>query len=106
MKNKIFLILIICIFSGCQNAKEGFIGTKNNNSDEFLVEKKNPLILPPDFAKLPTPGSKKNNSVDLEKNKFNLKTILENKKETQESEKKTTASNSLEKLILENIARD
>jgi hypothetical protein len=62
--------------------------------------------LPPDFAKLPTPGSKKNNSVDLEKNKFNLKTILENKKETQESEKKTTASNSLEKLILENIARD
>ena len=51
MKNKIFLILIICIFSGCQNAKDGFIGTKNNNSDEFLVEKKNPLILPPDFAK-------------------------------------------------------
>ena len=106
MKNKIFLILIICIFSGCQNAKDGFIGTKNNNSDEFLVEKKNPLILPPDFTKLPIPESKKKNSVDLNKNKFNLKSILENKKETQDIKKKTTANNSLEKLILENIARD
>ena len=44
MKNKLkfnfFLILIISILNGCQNATEGFLGSKKNNSDEFLVQKK------------------------------------------------------------------
>ena len=30
-------------------------GKKVENSDEFLVEKKNPLIMPPDFQDLPEP---------------------------------------------------
>lgn len=44
-------ILLFCIFalsvSSCQSVKEGLSGQKKKNSDEFLIEKKNPLVLPP-----------------------------------------------------------
>jgi len=63
IKNKLN-ILIIIFFSfflySCQTAKEALTGKKRSEQgDEFLVEKKNPLAMPPDFEKLPTPGSEK-----------------------------------------------
>ena len=39
--------------------KRGVTGAKSNDTDEFLVKKKDPLILPPDFEKLPTPGDRR-----------------------------------------------
>ena len=61
IKNKL-TILIVIFFSillySCQSAKEALEGKKRSEQgDEFLVEKKNPLVLPPDFEKLPTPGN-------------------------------------------------
>ena len=61
MKNNIFKILVIIIFSmflySCQSAKDALQGKKRSKQgDEFLVQKKNPLIMPPDFDKLPKPG--------------------------------------------------
>ena len=61
IKNKL-TILIIIFFSillySCQATKDAFEGKKRSEqSDEFLVEKKNPLAMPPDFEKLPVPGS-------------------------------------------------
>ena len=55
-------ILIIILFSvllyACESAKNAIEGKKRSEqSDEFLVEKKNPLAMPPDFEKLPAPGS-------------------------------------------------
>ena len=49
MKN--FKILIICcliitLINSCGTIKEGFSMQKKDNTDEFLVEKKNPLKLP------------------------------------------------------------
>ena len=44
--------------------KEGFQLKKKNNADEFLVEKKNPLVLPPNYDDLPTPGSINSSSQD------------------------------------------
>jgi len=63
IKNKL-TILIIILFSillySCQSTKEALVGKKRSEqSDEFLVQKKNPLAMPPDFEKLPTPGNKK-----------------------------------------------
>ena len=51
----IYLILIILIFlSGCKSIKEGLEGSKKSKSaEEFLINKKNPLVLPPNFSKLP-----------------------------------------------------
>ena len=55
-KNKILLILVSCFtLTACQSVKDGLSGNKSNNSDEFLVQKKNPLILPPKYLKLPKP---------------------------------------------------
>ena len=64
MKKNKLNILIVIIFSifltSCQTAKEVFGGKKRSEQgDEFLVEKKNPLALPPDYDKLPTPGNEK-----------------------------------------------
>ena len=63
IKNKLNIIIII-FFSfflySCQTAKEALTGKKRSEQgDEFLVEKKNPLAMPPDFEKLPTPGNEK-----------------------------------------------
>ncbi len=59
---RIFLISLITLFlSSCGTIKEGFTNQKKNNSDEFLVEKKSPLIMPPDYDKLPIPKSEQEN---------------------------------------------
>ena len=41
-----------------KSVKRGLTGEKSNTADEFLVEKKDPLILPPDYENLPTPDEK------------------------------------------------
>ena len=61
IKNK-FKLLIIILFSislySCGTVKEA-VGAKKRSeqSDEFLVEKKNPLAMPPDYEEMPTPGN-------------------------------------------------
>jgi len=57
---KNFFILILFLLVSCQSAEEILTLQKKNNTDEFLVEKKNPLVLPPNYDKLPTPMDKKN----------------------------------------------
>tara|TARA_B100000963_G_scaffold17288_1_gene13231 strand:+ start:3083 stop:3433 length:351 start_codon:yes stop_codon:yes gene_type:complete len=54
IRNIILLILFISLYS-CQSIKDGLTGKKYESSDEFLVIKKNPLVLPPDFKMLPEP---------------------------------------------------
>ena len=39
-KNIFYLILVLLSFSACQSVKDGLTGKKQNNTDEFLVEKK------------------------------------------------------------------
>ena len=63
IKNKLTSLIII-LFSillyACESAKNAIEGKKRSEqSDEFLVEKKNPLAMPPDFEKLPAPGNQK-----------------------------------------------
>ena len=54
-----FLIFLVtsCVDTW-SNVKRGLLGTKENSTDEFLVQKKDPLILPPDFDSLPSPSEK------------------------------------------------
>ena len=53
-----YLCLLTFLFS-CGAVKEGFTNQKKNNSDEFLVEKKSPLVMPPEFNELPIPNQNK-----------------------------------------------
>ena len=59
-KKTIFLILLIFLVTSCAdtwgNVKRGLTGAKQKSTDEFLVQKKDPLILPPDFESLPSPS--------------------------------------------------
>ena len=92
---KIFFILSILFnLFACQGVREGLSLKKKEGVDEFLIEKKNPLTVPPDFSDLPTPKDLKD---EIKKNdeKINLKKIL---KETNEP-KKTISSGDLEKSI-------
>ena len=59
-KLKIFIIasIAILILTSCGTVKKGFQNPKKNNSDELLVEKKSPLVMPPDFDELPIPKEK------------------------------------------------
>ena len=73
---KISLALIIAfILQGCANVKEGLSLKKKEGVDEFLIERKNPLTVPPDFSSLPKPR----NSMDenkVEDKDIDLKKVL------------------------------
>ena len=43
MSKKLNILIIILFLSSCGTLKEGFVNSKKENSDEFLVEKKMPL---------------------------------------------------------------
>ena len=59
MKNFFLYILCLLFLYSCQSIKDGLTGKKSEKSDEFLVIKKNPLEIPPDFNDLPVPQSEK-----------------------------------------------
>tara|TARA_B100001121_G_scaffold211395_1_gene185186 strand:+ start:129 stop:446 length:318 start_codon:yes stop_codon:yes gene_type:complete len=102
MKKIILIIFMLSAFSACQSVKDGLTGKKQNNSDEFLIKKKNPLILPPEYGKLPKPGDQK---VQKDETKVNELEILLKKNKSLENEIKseTTNKKSVEEFILDKI---
>ena len=102
-KNIFYLSLILISLNACQSVKDGLTGKKKSSSDEFMVEKKNPLVLPPKSDVLPQPQTSiKESNIDEEE--IDLKTILTkgtSSKETISLGKVTNGS--LEKSILEKI---
>ena len=102
-KNTLFLLLILSTLSGCKNVKDGLTGKKQTNSDEFLVKKKNPLSLPPDFENLPEPTTSNKND-DKNDTEISLKEILTKNANTKSTiSVSETSIGSLEKNILEKI---
>tara|TARA_B100001027_G_C16029319_1_gene224769 strand:- start:136 stop:453 length:318 start_codon:yes stop_codon:yes gene_type:complete len=102
-KNKLDLILLIILIpyltycSGMKNALEG--NKRSEQSDEFLVKKKNPLQMPPNMNELPTPGG------DLEINntqkKDEVKELLQikNSKDNENTENTSDLLNNMKKKI-------
>ena len=78
---KIINILIIIFFvTSCQSmqsAKKTLTGEKQYDTDEFLVQKKNPLILPPDYENLPIPDEKIAAKEEISTFEKNLGTLIE-----------------------------
>ncbi len=97
---KIFLLIIIISIFGmsCSSVKNAFDPQRKNTSEEFLVEKKSPLSIPPDFEKLPVPKSEENE----EETNDEIQTLLQktNKISSESNEYKDTQ---LDELILEKI---
>ena len=60
-KKIIYILSIIFIITSCDTmstVKRGLTGEKSKTTDEFLIRKKDPLILPPDYDSLPTPDER------------------------------------------------
>ncbi len=59
MNKIIYLFIAFYLLSGCQSMEDALTLKKKKSSDEFLIEKKSPLVLPPKYGELPQPGEKK-----------------------------------------------
>ena len=101
--NKLNIILIIFLFltscSGMSEAKKVLKNQKIKTTDEFLVKKRNPLVLPPNYEEVPRPGSKPVKNED-EENK--IKKILKAPKTDSIQNNK---SKSVEESILKKIRK-
>ena len=101
-KNNIFLILFMMLVTvSCQSVKNVLSGTKQENSDEFLVQKKHPLVLPPEFTDLPVPfdESSKVTEIQIEDDIEKLLGMENNTKSTNN----TSSSSSIESFVLKKI---
>ena len=103
--NKIItIILSTFLLYSCQGAADALQGKKrSDSSDEFLVEKKNPLTQPPDYNELPVPVGQEQEQFN-EENESEIKKILDISQNEDSATKSNTDENtSLEKSILEKI---
>ena len=101
MKKYSLLLTLFFILNACQSMEDALTLKKKNNSDEFLVEKKSPLVLPPNYGELPLPGEETNEDQNSEDNEIQV-TLNNDEIKINETIKNSTPS-SLEKSVLEKI---
>ena len=82
MFKKIVYVIILSFFvTSCadtfDSVKRGLTGAKKDSADEFLVKKKDPLILPPDYENLPTPDEKSAAAEEISNFEKSFETTLE-----------------------------
>jgi len=97
------IILIIFLFTNsCNSVRSALGGSKQNSSDEFLVEKKNPLVLPPDYNSLPEPNS--SDEADLaEEDSDDVEKLVLSIEEKLEDEDSVPIDSSIEDFVLKKI---
>ena len=93
-KKIIYMFALVFFTVSCADVKRGITGAKQQSTDEFLVIKKDPLILPPDYKNLPVPDETVTTSEEI--------SIFENTLETL-TEDNSSTSNSIESSILKKI---
>ena len=103
-KSLIVIFLTLLLLNACGTVAEGLGGSKKKGSDEFLVEKKAPLILPPSFDELPEPGEKADENITSTKEEISsIEEIINKSSSTDTSEKNNNLKNSIEESIIEKI---
>ena len=95
----IFLISIF-IFNSCTTLRDGFSSQKKNSTDEFMVKKKSPLVMPPEFDELPVPEEV--NQILENNEETDIKKLITNN-ENSLNENSTNQNTDFESLILEKI---
>ncbi len=98
------LVLIAIFLTSCDGFRKAVTGSKKPKGDEFLVIKKEPLVLPPDYQNLPTPDS--DEQVEEQEEENNVKEILGNVSNNQNTSSNSNASESLENSILKKINKN
>jgi len=106
IKKILFVILSLILLNSCTGFSDAVQGKKRSeNSDEFLVEKKNPLTAPPDMDNLPVPSDQEKTSEEISnENNQEIKKALNIKvKKTEDSANNSNNKKSLIEIILEKI---
>lgn len=93
IKNLKILLITLILLSSCS----GLNNKRSQQADEFLIEKKNPLVMPPDINDLPEP---KQDFIEETENEFKEK-IISNSQTTPNDNKETSLKNSILKKIEE-----
>ena len=104
--NKIILatIITLLLLNSCGTISEGLGGTKKKGADEFLVQKKSPLVLPPSFGELPEPNKQMVKNTDsTEENKSSIEKIITQGSSTDTNKENNKISSSIENSIIEKI---
>ena len=100
IKKSIFYLILILFLHSCNTMSDAGKTLRNEKiktTDEFLVKKRDPLSLPPDYKNLPQPGS-----IDLKNKKNEISKILE----LEENQKiKKSGSSSIEQSIINEIRK-
>ena len=103
-KSILTIFLISLLLNACGSVAEGLSGSKKKGSEEFLVEKKAPLALPPSYGELPEPGTKVDkNEILNKKNSSNIEEIINEISSTNTGNEKNNSNNSIEKSIIDKI---
>jgi|TARA_A100001037_G_scaffold261516_1_gene250572 hypothetical protein len=100
LKILVLLNLILFIYS-CGAAREGFTNQKKENKDEFLVEKKSPLMMPPDYDELPLPNPEAGDTQNSENNVKKL--IINNENDNSKSLNQDGSNKKIEESLIEKI---
>ena len=102
----IFLLIFLFLLPGCQDVKKGFSGKNIDQGEEFLVIKKNPLVVPPDFEKMPVPKNEidKTNSIKVENDQVSeFEKLLKTEDENINVSNSNENTGDLEKKIIDKI---
>ena len=97
-----YLLIIFLITSSCgglNDAKKVLKNEKISSTDEFLVKKREPLVLPPNYEEIPKPGSSLKKTITEEEE---IKKILKAPKVEDIKRKK---SSTIEDSILNRIRK-
>ena len=101
MNKNYFFIIILFFLCSCQSVKSALSGKKYENSDEFLVIKKNPLVLPPNFNDLPTPKDVAD-TTQIDNIENEIEDLLSSIKDNGDAEELSSSSDT-ESFVLEKI---
>ena len=100
IKSSLLIIFSTILITSCGSVKKAFDPQNKNTSDEFLVEKKSPLSMPPSFEELPIPSNQKINEVNQ---KNSIKSLITDKKISDEKIINAEADKDFEQSILDKI---
>ena len=96
IKKNILIGFLLFFISSCSTLKDGFESQRKNSTEEFLVEKKRPLVMPPDYNKLPIPLEEKIELSQIER-------LLEKGKTNSKLKNNKTQNKTTENFILDKI---
>ena len=102
-KNIFILALFLIFFQSCASMKDGLSRSKKDNTDEFLVEKKNPLKLPPDYEVLPTPNQEELSEKEQSNNEIEKLLNVPKQNSKDKENLKNKKNSSLEEFLLEKV---